>query len=265
LLSDDGGKQWRQAQAVPVDCTLTSVSFTDAQHGWIAGHWGVVLATSDGGEHWRVQRSATGEDRPLFAIHMNDAQHGVAVGLWSLVLRTTDGGQHWDEVKLAPPAGSSKADLNLLGLFAAAGGTLYATAERGMVLRSGDQGETWTYLNTAYAGSLWTGVAPSDGVLLVAGLRGSLYRSSDAGKRWTRVDTGSQASITAMAAHGQEVAAVGLDGVQLHSNDAGASFKTSVRPDHLPLTGVQHFTDGREVFISRAGVVTGQIEAREIH
>ena len=66
-----------------------------------------ILATSDGGEHWSVQRSSTEEDRPIFGLHMLDGNNGVAVDLWSLVLRTTDAGQHWEPVNLSAPPGAS--------------------------------------------------------------------------------------------------------------------------------------------------------------
>ncbi|MBI3368685.1 MAG: hypothetical protein HY021_09675 [Burkholderiales bacterium] len=49
---------------------------------------------------------------------------------------------------MSPPAGTNKADLNLLSLFADSRGRLYATAERGQVLRSEDSGQNWEYLNT---------------------------------------------------------------------------------------------------------------------
>ncbi|WP_051443591.1 WD40/YVTN/BNR-like repeat-containing protein [Curvibacter gracilis] len=259
MLSDDGGQTWRQAKSVPVDSTLTSVSFTDARQGWAAGHWGVILHTEDGGESWAVQRSATGEDRPLFALHMLDAQRGVAVGLWSLVLSTDDGGKSWNPVTLAPPEGARKADLNLLSLFATGQGVLYATAEKGMLLRSTDQGRHWSYLSTGYKGSFWTGVALPGGELLAAGLRGSLYRSTDEGKRWSRIDSHSESSITQLVAvQGNGVAqvvGVGLDGLRLQSQDAGARFKTEVRPDHLGLTAAVVNAQGRLVLLSKQGLV----------
>lgn len=259
MLSDDGGQKWRQAQSVPVDSTLTSVSFADARQGWAAGHWGVILHTEDGGETWAVQRSATGEDRPLFALHMLDAQHGVAVGLWSLILVTEDGGKSWNPVTLAPPEGARKADLNLLSLFATGQGVLYATAEKGMLLRSADQGRHWSYLSTGYKGSFWTGVALPGGELLAAGLRGSLYRSTDEGKSWSRIDSHSESSITQLlAVQGNGVAqvvGVGLDGLRLQSQDAGASFKTEVRPDHLGLTAAVVNAQGRLVLVSKQGLV----------
>jgi photosystem II stability/assembly factor-like uncharacterized protein len=255
LLSDDAGKRWRQAGSVPVDSTLTAVSFIDAKRGWAVGHAGVVLATTDGGETWTLQRRAAGEDRPLFAVHMFDAEHGVAVGLWSLVLVTADGGKTWDSVTLPKPEGAKKADLNLLGLFVDAKGGLFAAAERGMLLRSADRGRSWTYLATGYKGSFWTGAALADGLLLAAGLRGSVYRSADDGKTWARVETGTKSSVTALLARGPQVLALGLDGLVLRSIDGGASFKASVRDDHAALTTGVLLPDGTEVLLARQGVL----------
>ena len=261
LLSDDSGKSHRQANVVPTDVTLTSVSFVDDRHGWAVGHWGVVLHTTDGGETWELQRTDAQQDRPLFAVHFFDGQHGVAVGLWSLVLVTQDGGAHWQPVEMPIPAGSKKADLNLLGLFADAKGHLFAPAERGRVLRSDDQGHHWSYLSTGYKGSFWTGVATPDGKLLVGGLRGSLYRSADDGRTWARIDTQSKSSITTLVINGPQVVGVGLEGLVLRSSDNGASFTSEGRDDRLSLTAVTIGPDGQAVFYSRQGVVKADSSA----
>ena len=240
LLSDDQGKTWRQAGKVPLDVTLTAVSFAGEREGWAVGHAGVVLHTRDGGEEWEVQRSAPDQDRPLFGVHFFDAGHGVAVGLWSLILTTSDGGRLWTERQLGAPPGARRADLNLFGLFAGPGGTLYAAAEKGYLLHTADMGASWSYLATGYRGSFWTGTALPDGALLAGGLRGALYRSADAGQHWTRIDTGSTASITALVRTGgasgaSGVIAVGQDGLILRSDDGGASFRARYRRDRLAL------------------------------
>lgn len=258
LLSDDGGLTHRQAGTVPVDVTLTSVSFVGDRLGWAVGHAGVILHTMDGGETWAVQRSDVHEDRPLFAVHFLDATHGIAVGLWSLVLTTHDAGATWQTVQMPVPDGARKADLNLLGLFADARGRVFAAAEKGMVLRSDDQGSNWRYLATGYKGSFWTGVATQDGALLVAGMRGSLYRSGNDGQTWQRVETSSKSSITALAATGSRVVAVGLDGLVLNSDDLGSSFSARLRPDRLALTSLTLDTRGRTVLYSRQGVVADE-------
>jgi len=244
LLSDDQGRTWRQAARVPVDATLTAVSFAGDREGWAVGHAGVVLHTRDGGEQWELQRSAPEQDRPLFSVHFFDRERGVAVGLWSLVLTTGDGGRSWTERQPDAPPGSRRADLNLYGLFtgprAGAGpdGALYAAAEKGYVLKSEDQGHTWTYLATGQRGSLWAGAVLPDGVLLAGGLRGALLRSTDGGRHWSRIAGAGAASITSLVATGSGsdgVLAVGQDGLILRSIDGGATFQASHRQDRLPL------------------------------
>jgi photosystem II stability/assembly factor-like uncharacterized protein len=257
LLSDDQGKTFRQAQAVPLSATLTSVSFVNDKTGWAVGHWGAVLRTDDGGEHWALQRLATEEDRPLFAVHFFNAQHGVAVGLWSLVLVTDDGGKTWTAQTLPPPPGANKADLNLLSLFTDARGRLYAPAERGMVLVSEDRGRSWRYLGTGYAGSFWAGTALPDGTLVVGGLRGSIYRSGDGGQHWEVVDSGGgKSSITGFVAHSAGLLAFGLDGAQLLSKDGGRSFATLPQSaDRVSLTAALARPAGVPVLFSKVGVL----------
>jgi len=254
LLSDDDGAHWRQAGKVPVDATLTAVSFADAREGWAVGHLGVILHSADGGETWSVQRIDPVEDRPLFAVAFTDARNGVAVGLWSLMLRTRDGGGTWEAAELPPPPGDTRADANLMSVFGDGQGRLFIAGERGLVLRSLDGGATWSYHPTGYRGTFWSGTALADGTLIVGGLRGSVYRSTDNGEHWQRVETGSQSSVTDLVAFDGRVQAVGLDGVSLDSRDGGASFAVERRADRLSLTAAVA-TAGGVLHFSRAGLV----------
>lgn len=254
VLEIEGGTP-RQVAGVPLDATLTSVHFIDAEKGWAAGHWGAILHTTDGGRHWAPQRTDLSQDRPLFAVHFLDARHGVAVGLWSLVLVTADGGQTWETVTMPTPPGARKADLNLLGLFADGAGRLWATGERGLVAVSDDRGRNWRYVSTGAKGSLWCGIALADGGLLVAGQRGALWRSDDGGQNWRSLDSGGRSSITALASAGDQVIAVGLDGYHAISSDGGRRFAAQPRPDRLSLTAAVPDGAGGWWLGSRAGVV----------
>lgn len=257
VLLTDPGQPPRQAREVPLSLTLTATSFVDARRGWAVGHGGAILASDDGGETWRVQRVDTDEDRPLLAVHFFDAQQGVAAGLWSLLLVTDNGGQDWTPVTLPTPPGAKRADLNLTALFADRQGRLYATGERGMVLRSDDRGRHWRYLPTGYKGSLWSGIAPGpDGVLVVGGQRGSVFRSEDGGAHWRPVTVEGKSSITGFAAAAGELRAVGLDGFQATSRDAGRSFSTEWLPGRPTLTAIQLGADGRQLLWGRTGLVT---------
>ncbi len=254
LLSDDEGGTFRQAKSVPVRSTLTGVCFVDAKTGWAVGHWGVVLQTDDGGESWKVQRSDPSVDQPLFSVHFRDKDQGWAVGLWSLMIATKDGGKTWDPIRPPAPPGGGKADRNLLKIFANRLGTLFVAAEQGAVLRSYD-GEHWSYVNTGYKGSFWTGIALSNGTLLVGGLRGTIYRSVDGGSTWRESKTELKSSITDFGEAGGKVFAVGLDGVFYESADGGASFKATQRDDRLPFTTIAIASNGRPVKFSKQGIV----------
>ncbi len=255
LLSDDDGRAWRQAQEVPVRSGLNAVVFADAKSGWAVGHNGTILSTVDGGEHWTLQRFDDAADQPLFSVYFSDAKHGIAVGLWSLVLATSDGGSTWNLVKLPPPPGGGKTDRNLLSVFGGPDGAIYVAAERGTVLVSKDAGATWTYHDTGYKGSFWTGVMAPDGDVYVGGLRGSLYRSKDQGKTWQAVTSGTKSSLTDIAVSGDEVVAVGLDGAVSRSADRGATFKASQREDRLALTALVRTKANTWQTFSKQGVV----------
>lgn len=258
LLSDDQGTSYRQAHSVPLSSPLTGVSFVDARQGWAVGHWGAILVSNDGGDTWQIQRLSSEQDRPLFAVHFFNARQGVAVGLWSLVLTTDDGGKTWTEQTLKAPPGASRADLNLMGLFAGSHGELYATAERGQLLRSDDQGKNWSYLETGYEGTLWSGAVLADGSLLVGGQRGTLLHSSAEGKDFRRLPLESKSSVTSVAVSGSQVLAVGLDGLMVRSSNGGQSFQEQHSADGVSLTAA--LLDGHDapVLFSRRGVVPTQ-------
>ncbi|WAG77406.1 YCF48-related protein [Metapseudomonas furukawaii] len=258
LLSDDQGKSFRQANSVPLSSPLNGVSFVDDKQGWAVGHWGAILSTSDGGDSWQIQRLSSEEDRPLFAVHFFNARQGVAVGLWSLVLTTDDGGRTWAEQTVQAPPGSSRADLNLMGLFADGHGRLYATAEQGQVLRSEDKGKSWSYLDTGYEGTLWSGAVLADGSLLVGGQRGTLLHGTAEGKDFRRLPLESKSSVTSIAVSGPQVLVVGLDGLMVRSSDGGQSFREQLSADGVSLTAVLLNGGGAPVLFSRRGVVPAE-------
>ena len=256
LLSDDQGASYRQAHSVPISVPLTGVSFVDVNQGWAVGHWGAILVSNDGGDTWQIQRLSSEQDRPLFAVHFFNDRQGVAVGLWSLVLTTADGGKTWTEQTLKAPPGASRADLNLMGLFAGSHGELYATAERGLLLRSDDQGNNWSYLETGYEGTLWSGAVLADGSLLVGGQRGTLLHGSAEGKDFRRLPLESKSSVTSVSVLGSQVLAVGLDGLMVRSDNGGQSFQEQHSIEGVSLTAALLNGHDAPLLFSRRGVVS---------
>lgn len=263
LLSDDDGKSFRQAKSVPVRSTLTSVSFIDDKAGWSVGHWGVILATTDGGESWQIQRSDTSVDQPLFSVLFKNRNRGFAVGLWSLILETSDGGKTWNKFKLPPPPGGGKTDRNLLAIFAGKSGSIFIVAEQGTIIKSTDDGTTWKYSVTGYKGSFWSGITLQNGSILVGGLRGALYRSADDGGTWKEVNSGTKSSITSFAETGNKVYGAGLDGVWLESSNSGTTFSANQRDDKVPFTALMAGTSGQVIAFTKSGILTGLKEEKK--
>ncbi|MFX1764182.1 YCF48-related protein [Paraburkholderia sp. A1RI-2L] len=257
ILSDAEGKTWRQAREVPVSATLSAVTFADAQHGWAVGQWGVILATTDGGETWQKQRMDISVDQPLFSVLFTSEKDGIAVGLWSLMLATHNGGKTWTKVTVSKPPGSTRADRNLYHIFADQKGALYIDSEQGMVLKSADGGANWSYLSTGGKGTLWTGVALPDGRIVVGGLLGSLYQSVDGGATWTALNAGTKSSITDLVANGNSLVGVGLDGLVLKQGASGKLFEVQQREDRSALTAATVDKMGNPVLFSKDGVLAG--------
>ena len=55
LRSKDQGESWEQVSS-PVDVTLTGITFSSDNEGWIVGHESTILHSSDGGDSWAIKR-----------------------------------------------------------------------------------------------------------------------------------------------------------------------------------------------------------------
>lgn len=208
LLSADGEK-WEQV-AVPVNVTLTAVSFADDKNGWAVGHDAAILHSTDGGRSWTLQHFDTVLGQPALNVIALDAQRAMVVGAYGMWLGTSDGGKTWDEVT-APRVRDDGLHLN--ALIKLGDGSLFIAGETGLIGVSAD-GQTWERLTLPYEGSLFGALPRGKKGALVFGLRGNVLVTDDVrGKAWTPVDIGSVQSLFggAVLAQGRAVL-VGADG-----------------------------------------------------
>lgn len=166
LQTRDGGATWtdrslaglavervespdRMMQTITDDVILYDVSFPDRQHGFVAGEFGTLLATADGGEHWRLIPLPT--EKTLFGVHFRSPEEGWVVGIDGIILRTQDGGRTWTTQNGLTETGAIE-DVSFVEAMANPG--LYAVSvegRRGVVVGdsgaffvSDDGGGTWT-------------------------------------------------------------------------------------------------------------------------
>jgi len=278
LTSDNRGQTWSQAAGVPSQEMLTSVCFSDEQHGVAVGHDEIALVTSDAGNSWQRTHYAPDARQPLLDVLCNGSDV-IAVGAYGAYFTSSDRGATWASRKfdaqpvpvkkgVPPKAGDPQAeheigaDFHLNRIVGASGSRLYIAAEAGHLYRSDDAGKTWNELPSPYEGSFF-GILPLDGdALLAYGLRGHLYRSDDGGQTWRHIEVGTDAMLNdAVRTPQNGVAIVGLSGTVLLSKDGGETFTLHQQPDRKGLSAALPVGVTELVTAGEAGVRTIPVEA----
>jgi len=157
----------------PGDVNLYGISYGDADHAWLAGEFGIVLTSHDGGRTWKQQHSPI--ETTLFGVSFKDAQHGWAVGSDTTIIRTEDGGATWNP-QPGPTMQRPLYDVSVRG------NTGWIVGEAGTMLKSTDGGESWAVeplpiqLAARWIRSVW--LTPS-GHGLAVGAEGLVFRVDD--------------------------------------------------------------------------------------
>lgn len=255
LLSDDEGRNWRQASHVPVSVTLTDVEFVSPELGWAIGHSGVLLFSGDAGETWerrmdgsqaaqivlegaqqqlalgaegaeRAVRSAEflvedGPDKPFLDVAFADEQRGYLVGAYGLALETRDGGKSWRSLVESIPNSRG----NHLYQVLLSEQQLLIVGEQGVVFRSQDNGESFEKLSVPYPGTFFGALGLEDNGLLIYGLQGNVWRSADEGGSWQKVDVEQPVTFTSgLRLRDGSLLLADESGKLLRSDDNGLSF-----------------------------------------
>ncbi len=285
VFSDDEGKTWTQAKDVPVSVDLLSVSFVNDKLGWVTGHGGVVLNTTDGGNTWTKQldgkmsaefttkyfESKTGADvtpdferaarqakalvdemntQTLLTISFQNEKMGYVGGTFNRLFRTDDGGKTW-----APLMDRTKNPKELHFYDIAFNSTAtYLTGEQGIVWRIDTAKNEFTALQTPYNGTLF-GLILDGSNILVYGMRGSLLRSADEGKTWERINLGTNAGISGGVVLGDgRIAIANQAGSLMISSDHGKTFQPMKTEKPMSYFGILAIADNKVVLIGSEGV-----------
>lgn len=154
---------------------VQGVAAPDDDHIWIAGNYGMIYHSADGGQHWAEQNSGvktllcsvsftdsktgwvcgnrgtilhtsdggatwsrqeSGVKTHILAVSFLDRQHGWAVGSFATILHTTDGGMSWARA-------IEKRDIIYNNLHFADRQTGWVIGEHGTILHTSDGGKNW--------------------------------------------------------------------------------------------------------------------------
>ncbi len=139
--SDDGGCTWKTLGQPPGNAYET-VFFVDDRHGWVAGDYGRIAATTDGCATWK-------EQNPGVKGHFTKIQFVSPLVGWLLPMRgheggllaTTDGGQTWTSQYANVATSRPLADMQFLN---AQTGFLLAEGNNShLVMATSNGGKSW--------------------------------------------------------------------------------------------------------------------------
>ena len=193
----------------PCDVTLNGVSFPTNTDGWVAGEFGIILRTQDGGVTWQRQRNVHNlpkytrpelpeeeairqripplyiEDLFLIDVDFRSAQEGYVTGESGTLLQTTDAGETWTNI----PSGSfntllsvtAAPDNNRSDFATGVLGTLASATSDAWQLDEDVRQDVLTWIRTASFSA--------DGQFGIAcGGKGTVLVTTDSGKNWTAAD-----------------------------------------------------------------------------
>jgi len=174
------------------DSTLNQVLFVDRNNGWIAGEYGLILHTTDGGATWVQQECkelipVVSEEEweiqapSLFTIYFETAQRGFAAGLDCSIVVTEDAGATWKKL-------STDSKLALYGI-SVHGDLGCAVGSKGAYYYSRDGGDTWTRGEHSLNTNFWMrDISFSDALNgWIVGSLGTMVQTTDGGKTWNSV------------------------------------------------------------------------------
>lgn len=191
--SSDGGATWSFVFDGLGDLPDSwGVSFSDAQHGWVVGHHGIMLETADAGLSWSLRNS--GASVQIYELEMRDDSFGLAACNNGYLLRTTNGGAFWETQKLEVTGQIFGRDESLHGLSIVDASVAVVAGPGGTAFRTDDGGVSWTSIGyPVLPDALWiedvefatANLGWVVGLDLDLGHDHTIYRTTDGGATWS--------------------------------------------------------------------------------
>ncbi len=167
LSTDDGGQHWQDVSERldnPDQLHLNAIAAIKDAGLVMVGEQGLMFRSADAGQTW--QRLQGPYEGSLFgAVGTAQARTLLVFGLRGHVFRSTDFGDTWQPIAVQGERGPLEAGLANARLLD--DGTLLLVGEGGTVLRSIDDGQTFSRVTRPDRQALASAIAVSDGLLLV--------------------------------------------------------------------------------------------------
>lgn len=256
LRSKDQGESWEQVSS-PVDVTLTGITFSSDNEGWIVGHESTILHSSDGGDSWAIKRYKPEEERFYMAVKFFTPMQGYVLATDGELWQTEDGGKSWDVSILFVEEWYQN---HLFSIEKLADSAL-VVAERGGVFHSKNGRSPWLAVPSPYEGSYF-GVSRINDNFLLYGMSGQVYLLNSVSLEWSKIDVGTdQFLLSSASTQGNEYEIiVGRGGTVVFINKEGRLLKKIERNNRMDYSAVA--SEGDNVYLAS---MAGGIEKASIN
>lgn len=180
LVGGADGK-WTPGQS-GTENRLLNVGMNSAGLAIAVGEFGTILRSKDGGKTWD-QRPIDwttfrddGYEPHIYAVDVQENGRILIGAEFAYVITSDDGGETF---QLA-----NKGEKSVFAMHVLPDGTGYAVGQEGLVLKTTDNGATWTELQSGSNANLFGVWASAQGEIVATGMR-ALLRSSDGGASFT--------------------------------------------------------------------------------
>ncbi len=183
------------------------VWFKNEREGIVAGAFGMILQTVDGGASWRpmIDRVDNHEGYHYYGIARAGSLFLACEG--GLLFRSGDAGMSWQRLEL-PQEGSF---FGIVGEMR--GAYVVAFGLGGIAYRSADQGGSWEPVQAPQSGSLSGACVLSDGSVVMVANAGTLLHSIDGGRTFFPLKRQFPGCVAVAEAAGGDLVLAGMGGL----------------------------------------------------
>lgn len=187
-VSEDSGRHWNAAKDQTPLQLFAGTYDPHRQLFFTAGQSGTINASTEG-KNWRNLESPTGDTLQYI---LATAEGVFAVGNNGTIIRSQDG-TRWQQTQ-------TPTESTLLSLFLTKKQTLIATGHQGTLIRSPDQGRSWSAIAVPTNASLRMPVQDRlTNIIYIPGKNGEILYSSNDGLNWSLLPAIANASLKSLA------------------------------------------------------------------
>ena len=245
LISNFATAQWTHLNS-GVQVQLRSIHFTDQNTGWSCGY-NSILKTTDAGNSWQLSTVAGSHKSMAF---MNSTT-GFVCGENGRIYKTMNGGDSWQLL-------NSGVSVTLNNISIAPDGSIVIPGNQTTVLRSSDDGMTWSnILNIPAVIDFFAVKILNSSTFVISGNESTILRTTNMGTTWESISIGMPNPLFAIDFAANNTGWVtGCCGMFMKTTNAGISWTTDdyLTPGYT-LYSMQFFGQSKGWLAGEAGYI----------